>query len=65
MGRGMLVEADVLRGLTLRSRLKNDIRNAGGIWTDRELVQDGQLTTSRMPNDISGVRACNARIFRC
>jgi protease I len=50
----MLVEADVVRGRTLTSwpSLKTDINNAGGTWTNREVVQDGQLTTSRKPDDI-------------
>jgi protease I len=53
-GPWMLVEADVVRGRTLTSwpSLQTDIRNAGGNWTDREVVQDGQLTTSRGPRDI-------------
>jgi protease I len=42
-GPWMLVEADVIRGRTLTSwpSLKTDIQNAGGTWTDREVVQDG------------------------
>jgi protease I len=32
--------------------LKTDICNAGGKWVDREVVQDGLLTTSRKPNDL-------------
>jgi protease I len=53
-GPWMLVEADVLRGHTLTSwpSLKTDIRNAGATWVDREVVEDGQLTTSRKPDDI-------------
>jgi protease I len=53
-GPWMLVEADVVRGRTLTSwpSLKTDINNAGGTWTDREVVQEGQLTTSRKPDDI-------------
>ena len=53
-GPWMLVEADVVRGRTLTSwpSLKTDINNAGGTWTNREVVQDGQLTTSRKPDDI-------------
>jgi protease I len=53
-GPWVLVEADVLHGRTVTSgpSLKTDIRNAGGIWTDAEVVQDGQLTTSRKPEDI-------------
>jgi protease I len=53
-GPWMLVEADEVRGRTLTSwpSLKTDIRNAGGHWVDREVVQDGLLTTSRKPADI-------------
>jgi protease I len=50
----MLVEADVVRGRTLTSwpSLQTDVRNAGGKWVDREVVQDGRLTTSRKPADL-------------
>jgi protease I len=53
-GPWMLVEADIARGRTLTSwpSLKTDIRNAGGKWVDKEVVQDGQITTSRKPDDI-------------
>jgi len=49
-----LVEADVVRDLTLTSwpSLKTDIRNAGGNWVDEEVVVDKGLTTSRKPDDI-------------
>lgn len=49
-----LVEADVVRGRTLTSwpTLATDIRNAGGTWTDREVVIDQGLVTSRGPNDL-------------
>lgn len=50
----MLAEAKVVTGRTLTSwpSLQTDIRNAGGKWVDRDVVQDGQLTTSRKPDDI-------------
>jgi len=50
----MLVEAKVVSGRTLTSwpSLQTDIRNAGGKWIDHEVVQDGQLTTRRKPDDI-------------
>lgn len=53
-GPWMLVEADVARGHTLTSwfSLETDIRNAGGNWIDQEVVRDGQITTSRKPNDL-------------
>jgi len=49
-----LVEADVLRGRTLTSwpSLKTDIRNAGGNWVDKEVVNSRGLVTSRKPDDI-------------
>jgi protease I len=49
-----LVEADVVRGRTLTSwpSLQTDIRNAGGTWVDEEVVVDGNLITSRNPDDL-------------
>jgi protease I len=53
-GPWMLVEAGVVRGRKLTSwpSLKTDIRNAGGEWTDQEVVTDQGLVTSRKPADI-------------
>ncbi len=53
-GPWMLIEADAVRGHTLTSwpSLRTDIRNAGGEWVDREVVRDGQITTSRKPDDL-------------
>ncbi|NUR09939.1 MAG: type 1 glutamine amidotransferase [Nocardioidaceae bacterium] len=49
-----LIEADVLRGRRLTSwpSLQTDIRNAGGEWVDEEVVVDGNLVTSRKPDDL-------------
>jgi protease I len=49
-----LVEADVVRGRTLTSwpSLQTDLRNAGAEWQDREVVVDGNLVTSRKPDDL-------------
>jgi protease I len=49
-----LVEAGVLQGRTLTSwpSLRTDITNAGGTWVDQQLVTDGNLITSRNPDDI-------------
>ncbi|MFL6451286.1 MAG: type 1 glutamine amidotransferase domain-containing protein [Bryobacteraceae bacterium] len=53
-GPWMLVEADVVRGRKLTSwpSLQTDIRNAGGEWTDEQVVTDKGLVTSRKPDDI-------------
>jgi protease I len=50
----MLIEADVLtdRHVTSWPSLATDIRNAGGEWTDEEVVVDRGLVTSRKPDDI-------------
>jgi protease I len=49
-----LVEAGVVSGRTLTSwpSLRTDIRNAGGTWVDEEVVVDGNLVTSRNPDDL-------------
>lgn len=50
----VLVEADVLqdRELTSFPSVRTDISNAGGRWTDKEVVVDGNLITSRNPDDL-------------
>lgn len=49
-----LVEADRVRGRRLTSwpSLATDVRNAGGYWLDDEVVLDGNLITSRKPDDL-------------
>ena len=49
-----LVEADAVRDRTLTSwlSLQTDLRNAGAEWVDEEVVVDGNLTTSRKPDDL-------------
>ena len=50
----MLIEADVVRGkrLTSAPAIKTDLRNAGAIWVDNEVVEDHGLVTSRRVDDI-------------
>ena len=49
-----LIEADALRDRRLTSwpSLKTDLRNAGAIWVDSEVIDDRGLVTSRKPDDI-------------
>ncbi len=49
-----LVEAGVVKGRTLTSwpSLQTDIRNAGGRWVDEQVCRDGDLITSRNPDDL-------------
>ena len=53
-GPQMLIEAGVVKGVKLTSyaSLKTDLRNAGAIWVDEEVVTDHGLVTSRKPADI-------------
>lgn len=53
-GPWMLVEADVADGRTLTSwpSLKTDLVNAGARWVDRPVVVDGNIITSRKPDDL-------------
>ncbi len=50
----MLAEADLLDGRTVTSwpSIKTDLVNAGAHWVDREVVEDGNLITSRKPADL-------------
>jgi len=50
----MLVSAGVVRGkrLTCFASIKDDVINAGGRYEDQEVVRDGTLITSRMPEDL-------------
>jgi protease I len=53
-GPWMLVETGIVRGKRVTSwpTLQTDIRNAGGEWVDEEVVVDGNVVTSRKPDDI-------------
>jgi protease I len=53
-GPWLLVEADVLRGRTVTGwpSIRTDLRNAGADVVDREVVVDGNIVTSRKPDDI-------------
>jgi protease I len=53
-GPWLLAEADVLRGRTVTSwpSIRTDLRNAGAEVVDKEVVVDGNLVTSRKPEDI-------------
>ena len=64
-GPWVLVESGAVRGKRLTSwpTLETDIRNAGGDWTDEEVVVDRNLVTSRKPDDIPAFNREMLRIF--
>jgi protease I len=53
-GPWLLVSAGLAKGRTLTSypSLADDLRNAGATWVDDEVVVDGNLITSRNPDDL-------------
>lgn len=50
----VLCSADILRGKRATSffSIKDDMSNAGAKWVDQEVVVDGNLITSRKPDDL-------------
>ena len=53
-GPWLLISAGLAAGRTLTSwpSLRDDLRNAGATWVDREVVCDGNWTSSRKPDDL-------------
>jgi len=53
-GPWLLVEADLLRGRTVTSwpSIRTDLRNAGATVVDEPVVTDGNIVTSRKPEDV-------------
>lgn len=49
-----LIEANAVRGKKMTSwpSLKTDLKNAGAEWVDQSVVVDGNLVTSRKPDDL-------------
>jgi protease I len=55
----LLIEADLVRGKRVTSwpSIKTDLVNAGAEWVDAEVVEDGQLISSRKPDDLDAFTA--------
>lgn len=53
-GGWMLASAGILKGKRATSyiAIKDDMVNAGALWEDSEMVRDGNLITSRKPEDL-------------
>lgn len=53
-GAQLLISTKTLGGRTLTAvnKIRDDITNAGGTYVDEELIVDGNLITSRVPDDL-------------
>lgn len=53
-GPWMLASTGLLEGRTATSffSVKDDVVNAGALWVDQEVVEDGNIITSRRPDDL-------------
>jgi len=53
-GGWLLISAGLVKGKRMTSwpSLTDDLKNAGADWVDQEVVVDGQLISSRKPDDI-------------
>jgi protease I len=51
------------RNMTSWPSLHTDLKNAGANWTDRETVRDGNMLTSRKPDDIPAFNREMLKLF--
>jgi protease I len=60
-----IIEAGCAKGRKIASwpSLKTDLRNAGAEWLDREAVLDGNLVSSRKPDDIPAFTKAMIELF--
>ncbi len=58
-GPQLLISAEVLSGRTLTAvnKIRDDIRNAGATYVDEEVHVDGNLISSRVPDDLPAFNA--------
>ena len=64
-GPWMVIEAGGARGRRIASwpSLKTDLKNAGAEWIDQGAVIDGNLVTSRKPDDIPAFNQAIEKVF--
>lgn len=60
-----LIDAGVAKGrqMTSYETIQMDLKNAGVRWEDREVVVDGNLVTSRKPDDIPAFNQAMIEVF--
>jgi protease I len=65
-GSWTVIEAGAARGRRMTSwpSLKTDLRNAGAEWIDQEVVVDGNLVSSRKPDDLPAFNREMIKLFK-
>ncbi|GAC1362443.1 MAG: type 1 glutamine amidotransferase domain-containing protein [Ktedonobacteraceae bacterium] len=61
----LLVSAGLVKGRSLTSyhTIQDDIRNAGGNWSDKEMVRDHNWVSSRSPEDLPAFNQAMLSLF--
>lgn len=64
-GPWLLASTGLLKGKTITSyhTVRDDIRNAGGYWVDEEMRRDGNIVSSRKPDDIPAFNEAMIELF--
>lgn len=64
-GPWLLINAELVKNRTVTSwpSIKIDLINAGAKWVDKEVVRDGNLITSRMPDDVPAFNKAIIQLF--
>ncbi len=60
-----MIDAGVVKGKKMTSypAIKNDLKNAGADWVDEEVVVDGNLVSSRSPEDLPAFQDKMVQVF--
>ncbi|WP_322970131.1 DJ-1/PfpI family protein [Faecalibacter sp. LW9] len=58
-----LINAEAVKGKKMTSveAIALDLKNAGALWEDSEVVEDQGLVTSRVPKDFTSLQSKNCR----
>jgi len=64
-GGWLLVSAGLVKGRTITTwpTLQDDIRNAGGMWQDKEVIRDRNWVSSRKPDDLPAFNRESVRLL--
>jgi protease I len=64
-GPWILISAGIVRGKKLTSTvgIRDDVTNAGALWSDEEVVIDGNFVSSRVPKDLPAFGAAIVKLL--